>query len=128
MSTAAVSSTLSLQQYFQTRQADLKQLGQDLKSGDLTAAQNEFNTIQTLGLQGPFKNGDAFYRSDRQGDFEDLGSALQSGNLNAAQQVFQHLRDTFLVPPPPIAHGPAPVASRTAQETLTAGQKVNISA
>lgn len=127
MSTAAVSSTTSLLQYFQARQADLKQLGQDLKSGDLTKAQSEFNTIQALGLQGPFKNGDAFYRSDRQGDFQNIGSALQSGDLSAAERAFQQLRDTFLVSTPPVASAPSATGT-AATNSPAVSNTVNVSA
>jgi hypothetical protein len=57
MSTSAVSSTSlnqQLTQYFQTRQTDLQQLGQALRSGDLAGAQTAYNNITTLGQSGPF--------------------------------------------------------------------------
>jgi hypothetical protein len=98
MSTAAVSQSSlyqELQTYFQTRQGDLQQLGQDLQSGDLTDAQQEFSAIQTLAQSGPFANGDAFYVNQRQQDFNAIGQALQSGNLTAAQQAFSELQSTF---------------------------------
>jgi hypothetical protein len=98
MSTAAVSSASlyqQLQTYFQTRQSDLKQLGQDLQQGDLTDAQQEFSAIQTLGQSGPFANGDAFARTGRQQDFDAIGQALQSGSLTGAQQAFAQLESTF---------------------------------
>jgi hypothetical protein len=56
MSTAAVSSTSinqELHQYFQTRQSDLKQLGQALSTGDLAGAQTAYNNIVALGQKGP---------------------------------------------------------------------------
>jgi hypothetical protein len=98
MSTAAVSSSSlyqQLQTYFQTRQSDLQQLGQDLKNGDLTDAQQEFSAIQTLGQGGPFANGDAFSRTERQQDFNAVGQALQSGSVANAQQAFEQLASTF---------------------------------
>jgi hypothetical protein len=98
MSTAAVSSNSlyqQLQTYFQTRQSDLQQLGQDLQNGDLTDAQQEFSAIQTLGQSGPFASGDAFRSSTRQQDFNAIGQALQSGNVSAAQQAFSQLESTF---------------------------------
>jgi hypothetical protein len=98
MSTAAVSSNSlyqQLQTYFQTRQSDLQQLGQDLKNGDLTDAQQEFSAIQTLGQGGPFANGDAFSRTERQQDFNAVGQALQSGSVANAQQAFEQLASTF---------------------------------
>jgi hypothetical protein len=110
MSTAAVSTSSlyqQLQTYFQTRQSDLQQLGQDLQNNDLTDAQQEFTAIQTLAQSGPFANGDAFQRTDRQQDFSALGQALQSGSLASAQQAFQQLESTFQ---PSGASTPAPVA------------------
>ncbi len=101
MSTAAVSSSSlyqQLQTYFQQRRSDLQQLGQDLQAGDLTDAQTEFNTIQTLGQNGPFANGDVFYLSTRQQDFSAIGQALQAGDLADAQQAFAQLESTFRGP------------------------------
>jgi hypothetical protein len=131
MSTAAVTTStpsLSLQQYFQQRQTDLKELGQDLQSGDLTDAQTEYNTIQSLAQNGPFQNGDAFYLSNRQSDFNTLGQALQSGNLNAAEQAFQQLKDTFEAPPPPTATGgsggAAAAGTTTTPNNSTGGSEI----
>jgi hypothetical protein len=98
MSTSAVSSTSlnqQLQQYFQTRQSDLQQLGQSLSSGNLTAAQAQFNNITALGESGPFAGGNAFKITGRQDDFNALGQALQSGDLAGAQQAFGALASTF---------------------------------
>jgi hypothetical protein len=98
MSTAAVSSTpisQQLQQYFQTRQHDLQQLGQALKSGDLAAAKTAFSAIAALGQNGPFASGNAFKISQRQQDFTAIGQALQSGDLGAARNAFESLKDTF---------------------------------
>lgn len=116
MSIAAVSTNLvdrqSVQQqspgYFQQRKVDLQQLGQDLQSGNVSAAQNDFNAIQTLGQSGPF-GGDSFKVSQRQQDFAAVGQALQSGNTAGAQQALTALRQTFnprnSTPPPPTASG-----------------------
>jgi hypothetical protein len=98
MSTSAVSSTpvnQQLQQYFQTRQHDLQQLGQALKSGDLAAAKTAFSHIVSLGQSGPFASGNAFKISQRQQDFAAIGQALQSGDLGAARNAFEALKDTF---------------------------------
>jgi hypothetical protein len=97
MFTAGVSSSSVNQatSYFQQRQADLQQLGKDLKAGDLSAAQQDFNAIQTLAQSGPFANGNAFKVSARQQDFAAIGQALQSGDLVGAQQAFSQLQGTF---------------------------------
>ncbi len=85
MSTTAVSSSSiyqELQAYFQQRSGEVAQLGQDLTSGNLTNAQQDFATLQSLGQGGPFANGDVFSPSNqREQDFTAIGQALQSGNL-----------------------------------------------
>lgn len=98
MSTSAVSSSSlnqQLQQYFQTRRSDLKQLGQALQSGNLSEAQTEFSNITTLGENGPFANGQPFTITQREQDFTAVGQALQNGDLAGAQQAFSQLQSTF---------------------------------
>ncbi|HEV2401210.1 MAG TPA: hypothetical protein VGS27_30025 [Candidatus Sulfotelmatobacter sp.] len=98
MATAAVSSSSIYQEmrtYFQERSSDLQKLGQALKSGDLNAAQQEYQAIQQLGQSGPFASGDPFKMSQREQAFEAVGKALQSGDLTSAQQAFQKLADSF---------------------------------
>jgi hypothetical protein len=98
MSTAAVSSSSlasQIQQYFQTRQSDLQQLGTDLSRGDLAGAQSEFAAITTLGQSGPFSSGNAFANSTRESDFNAIGTALQAGDLQGAQTAFAQLKSTF---------------------------------
>jgi hypothetical protein len=98
MSTATVSS-ISLhqefQQYLHTRQSDLQQLGQALKSGDLAGAQTAYNNIVALGQNGPFAGGNPFKINQREQDFTAVGKALQSGDLAGAQQAFSALKATF---------------------------------
>jgi hypothetical protein len=101
-----------LRAYRQQRQADVAQLGQDLQAGNLTAAQQDFNTLTALGQSGPNKNGQAFQRTDRAQDFQAIGQALQSGDLAGAQSAFTSLAATFKQgqpPPPPSDVGPAPL-------------------
>ncbi|HLW85413.1 MAG TPA: hypothetical protein VKR60_09385 [Candidatus Sulfotelmatobacter sp.] len=98
MSTAAVSSNSlyqQLQSFYQQRQADLKELGQALKSGDLAGAQQAFNALQTLGQSGPFANADPFSNNQREQAFAAIGQALQSGDLAGAQQAFAALQSSF---------------------------------
>jgi len=73
----------------------LQQLQQDLQAGDLSAAQTDYNNIQSLAQNGPFANGGAFSNSGRQQDFTALGQALQSGDLAGAQQDFSDIRHSF---------------------------------
>jgi hypothetical protein len=98
MSTSPVSTgslNQQIHEYFQTRNSDVKQLGQDLEAGNTSAAQSDFNNIVTLGQNGPFPNGEAFLLPNRQADFNNIGSALQGGNLSGAQQAYTQLEDTF---------------------------------
>jgi len=90
-----------LQQYYQTRQADLLQLGKALKSDDLEAAQQAYAALVNLGQHGPFKNGVPFAMANREQDFQAIGQALQAGDLSAAQAAFQALAATFHQPPSP---------------------------
>ena len=141
MSTAAVSSNLVAQQspgYFQQRRADLQQLSQDLQSGNLSAAQQDFSSIQSLAQTGPFaSSGDAFKTSQRQQDFTQIGQALQSGNLAGAQQAFSQLQSTFqhrahLDPPPPVANSSTGAAGGSGSQVvlnlgnLTPGEQITI--
>jgi hypothetical protein len=84
-----------LQQYFQTRTSDQESLGKSLQSGDLAGAQQEYNTIQTLGQSGPFANGNAYIKTQREQDFTAVGQALQAGDLAGAQQAFAQFKSTF---------------------------------
>ena len=110
MSTAVSSISLhqELQQYFHTRQSDLQQLGQALKSGDLAGAQTAYGKIAALGQNGPFAGGNPFQINQREQDFSAIGTALQSGDLAGAQQAFSALKGTFtggakLLGPPPVS-------------------------
>jgi len=94
MSTAAVS-TLSifqeLQAFQQNRQADLKQLGSALQSGDLNGAQQAYQALAVLGENGPFASSEPFANSSRAQAFNTLGEALQAGDLGRAQAAFATL-------------------------------------
>jgi hypothetical protein len=121
MSTSPVSTgslNQQIHEYFQTRQSDLQQLGQDLQAGNTSAAQSDFNNIVSLGQSGPLPNGEAFLLPQRQTDFNNIGEALQNGNLSGAQQAFTELADTFQrsqqsSPPIQVADSGASAASGT---------------
>src|SRR5258708_33858022 len=99
MATAAVPSNLVNFQspgYLHQRRADLRQLSQDLQSGNLAAAQQDFNSIQTLAQGGPFaSSGNAFSLSSRQQDFAAIGTALQAGAVTGAQQALTQCQSPF---------------------------------
>jgi hypothetical protein len=103
MSTSPISGSSlyqQLQTYFQERRADLSQLGDALKAGNMSAAEQANNDIVTLGQQGPFAGGAPFYYANRESDFQAIGQALQSGDLSAAQQAFQSLKSALHSPEP----------------------------
>jgi len=94
MSIAAVSSSSifqELQSFYQNRQADVKQLGNALQSGDLNGAQQAYNALAALGQSGPFAGSEPFSKSSRAQAFEAVGQALQSGDLAGAQAAFATL-------------------------------------
>jgi hypothetical protein len=98
MSTPAVSSTSiyqELQTYFQQRSSDVQQLGQDLSSGNLASAQQDFGALQALGQTGPSAKGDVFESKVREQDLTAIGQALTAGNLADAQQAFAQLQSTY---------------------------------
>ena len=85
------------------------QLGQDLKSGNLTAAQSDFTTLQQDIRQQQSTGGGGHHHhfhadnsqpSSQQSGiaslFASLGQSLQSGNLTAAQQTYSTLQQDFL--------------------------------
>lgn len=94
MSTSAVSSVSILQElqsFYRNRQADLKQLGGALQSGDLAGAQQAFQALAVLGEGGPFANSEPFGKASRADAFNAVGEALQAGNLSQAQAAFAAL-------------------------------------
>ena len=86
----------------------IAQLGQDLKAGNLSAAQSDFTTLQQdIQQQGTnsvhrhhhHHSGAAEGAAQQNGAatlFGDLGQELQSGNLTAAQQTYSTLQQDFL--------------------------------
>jgi hypothetical protein len=64
---------------------EFQQLGQDLQSGNLSAAQTDFATLQQSGFS-------AQSNSPIAQDFKQLSQDLQSGSVPAAQQDFAKIR------------------------------------
>ena len=82
-----------MQRRIQQSIQDFQQLGQDLKSGNLSAAQTDFATLQQLDpLAAP--------TASAQGNpiaqaFGQLSQDLGAGNLSAAQQDFTTIQQDF---------------------------------
>jgi|HubBroStandDraft_1064217.scaffolds.fasta_scaffold00085_3 hypothetical protein len=72
---------------------DFKQLGQDLQSGNVSAATADLAAIQKLEPQSPTGGTAAWYTNSPQGqEFSQMSQALQSGNLAAAQQDYSQIQ------------------------------------
>jgi hypothetical protein len=84
-SSAFASSTAQLfHRPSQQSQQEFQQLGQDLKAGNLSAAQTDFATLQQLNGQ---TTGSTNTNNPIAQAFQQLSQDLQSGNLSAAQQA-----------------------------------------
>jgi outer membrane protein assembly factor BamD (BamD/ComL family) len=101
MSVAGISSSSwwnyenqSVQNRFQQFQQEFQQLGQDLQSGNLSAAQQDFATLQQLGPQNSSTQSAQSNNPIAQA-FQQLAQDLQSGNLSAAQQDYTQIQQDF---------------------------------
>ena len=84
----------NIQNTRQQIQQDFEQLGKDLQSGNLSAAQADFVTLEQLMPQ----NGStpaAESNSPIAQAFNQLSEDLQSGNLTAAQQAYANIQQDF---------------------------------
>jgi len=82
---------------FQQIRSEFQQLGQDLQSGNLTQAQQDFSAL-TSNFPGFSQTGAAPASQTSTNPllqaFQQLGQDLQSGNLQAAQQDFTNIEQT----------------------------------
>jgi len=77
-------------------QQDFQQLGQALQSGNLSAAQSDFATLQQLAPQGQSSSAaSAQAGSPIAQQFSQLSQDLQSGNISAAQQAYTTIQQNF---------------------------------
>lgn len=115
LSTSSSNAVSQSPNYFKERRAEVQQLGEALQSGDLAAAQQDYNNIVSLGKTVLDRN-NPFFRSDRGQDFNAIGGALQNGDLAGAQQAFASLESTYKHPPAVSSSGSLE-ASPTASES-----------
>jgi hypothetical protein len=80
-----------IQSFYQSRQADLNQLGSALQSGNLSGAQQAYSSLAALGQDSPFANSGPFSNALRAQTFNAIGQDLQAGNLAEAQTAFGSL-------------------------------------
>jgi len=85
----------SNQSRMQQFQQEFQQLGQDLQSGNLSAAQQDFATLQQLGPQGSSASSSAQSSNPIAQEFNQLAQDLQSGNLSSAQQDYSNIQQDF---------------------------------
>jgi hypothetical protein len=102
MSVSGISSNLfdssspSVQNEVQQFQKEFQQLGEDLQSGNLSAAQSDFVTLQQLGPQSTTGSAStAQSTSPIAQAFNQLAQDLQSGNISGAQQAFKTIQQDF---------------------------------
>jgi len=84
----------TIQNNMQQFRQEFQQLGQDLQSGNLSAAQQDFATLQQLSPQASSTSSAASSNPITQA-FNQLSQDLQSGNLSAAQQDYTNIQQDF---------------------------------
>jgi len=87
-------STENVQNTRQQIQQDFEQLGNDLQSGNLSAAQADFATLEQLMPQNNSATAAQSNNPIAQA-FNQLSQDLQSGNLTAAQQAYANIQQDF---------------------------------
>lgn len=100
MSVAGITSTIfdssnqTVQNNMQQFKQEFQQLGEDLQSGNLSAAQSDFVTLQQLGPKGL---SDPTIQSSNplSQAFSKLSQDLSSGNVSGAQQDYGKIQQAF---------------------------------
>ena len=97
MSTSGISigSFFASQNQLQQFQNEFQQLGKDLQSGNISAAQADFVTLQQSTPQSNATSSSSQSSNPIVQAFNQLSKDLQSGNLAAAQQDFSTIRQDF---------------------------------
>lgn len=91
-SSGFASNAQSMQTNMQQVRQEFQQLGQDLESGNLSAAQTDFATLQQLV---PQSTSSTQSNNSIAQAFNQLAQDLQSGNLTAAQQEYATIQQDF---------------------------------
>ena len=78
----------------QNAKQEFQQLGKDLQSGNLTAAQSDFATLQQMRPQSSTTASSQGSSSISQ-DFNQLAADLKAGNTTAAQQDYAKIQQDF---------------------------------
>jgi hypothetical protein len=96
-------SSQTVQNKTQQFQQEFQQLGQDLQSGNLSAAQTDFATLQQLAPQANPASTAQSSNPIAQ-EFNQLSQDLQAGNLSAAQQDYATIQQDFQNQAAPVHH------------------------
>jgi soluble cytochrome b562 len=83
----------NIQDRFKQFQQEFQQLGQDLQSGNLKAAQSDLAALQKL--QPSTANGPLSSTSPMAQTLEQLGNDLKAGDLKDAQQLYSNMAQKF---------------------------------
>lgn len=84
-SSQATPSALTAETAAKKLRQELQQLGQDLRSGNLSAAKADFAALQQNALQSSAATATGLSSTSIAQDFKQLTTDLQSGNITAAQ-------------------------------------------
>jgi len=87
-------STQNVESKMKQAQQEFQQLGQDLQSGNLSAAQSDFATLQQLAPQNNSSSSPQSNNPVAQA-FNQLSQDLQAGNLSGAQQDYSTIQQDF---------------------------------
>ena len=93
-STLAASVNQSIQNKLRQFQQEFQQLGADLQTGNLSAAQQDFSTLPGLASQSSSSAASPSSNPIAQA-FNQLAQDLQSGNISGAQQDYSNLKQDF---------------------------------
>jgi soluble cytochrome b562 len=90
----------------QKAKSEFQQLGQDLQSGNLSAAQSDFATLQQIRPQANSTSSTpaAAASSAITQDFKQLATDLKAGNTTAAQQDYAKIQKDIQTQPPTTRH------------------------
>jgi len=86
-------SNQNIQNNLKQFQQEFQQLGQDLQNGNVSAAQQDFATLQQLGPQASSTSSTT--SNPMAQALNQLGQDLQSGNVSAAQKDYTNLKQDF---------------------------------
>ncbi len=104
MSVAGISSSSyldfnaqSVHNRMQQSRQDFQQLGKDLQSGDLSAAQSDLTALESLRPQSSATSSSSATQTAHPvaQDFQQLSQDLQGGNATAAQQDYSKIQQDF---------------------------------